>query len=144
MRTCHFITIIAMGLCGMTISKDGHTQPNGEPLAISYQLHGSIDPTGLSPTELTQLPRECVIDFHYSAPTARVVMESPDGLINYLDRIFPLQVQAFPDSTYVYGQPGSWTIGLGHFSGISAFRVRVLNANSQAPIPVAIAEGMYP
>ena len=114
------------------------------PLAIHYTISGDLDPNSLSLSEQVTAPKECVVDFHYSAGSARIIMESPDGQTTYVDRVFPLEVQAFPDSTYVYGKPGAWTVGLGYFENVSAFRVRVVNPSALAPVPVAVAEGTYP
>ena len=112
------------------------------PLEISYNLPGNIDANALSPIELANSPKEYVIDLHFSAPSVRMVMESLDGLTNYLDHVFPLEVQAFPDSTYVYGKPGAWTIGLGHFEGLNEFQVKVINAQGQGN--AVVAQGTYP
>jgi hypothetical protein len=113
------------------------------PLSISYTPPSEVNTNLLSPLALAAAPKECVIDLHYSAPNVRVVMESPDGLTTYLDRVFALEVQALPDSTYVYGQPGAWTIGLGQFESINAFRVRLLNP-AGIGLGAAIAQGSYP
>ena len=109
------------------------------PVSIAYNLPGHLDANQLSPTAIANAPKACTIDFQYAAPNVRVVMESPDGLTNYVDRVFALEAQAFPDSTYV----GAWTIGLGEFEGISAFRVRLFNPAGLG-LGVAIAQGTYP
>ena len=114
------------------------------PVNISYEISGQLNASELSPLAFQAAPKECRVDFHYSGLSARIIMDSPDGQTTYLDRVFPLEVQAFPDSTYVYGKPGAWTVGLGYFENVSAFRVRVVNPSSQAPVPVAVAEGTYP
>ncbi|MCF8276163.1 MAG: hypothetical protein K9J17_05455 [Flavobacteriales bacterium] len=113
------------------------------PVSIDYHVAGNVDANSLSLSSLEAAPKECVIDFHFSAPSVRVIMESPDGLTNYVDRVFPLEVQAFPDSTYVYGKPGAWTIGLGQFENVSAFRVKLVNANTPLVGPT-VAQGTYP
>lgn len=112
-------------------------------VTIAYDLPGSLNANLLSPQAISAAPRECVIDFTSNAQSIRVVMESPDGAVNYIDRVFPLQVQAFPDSTFVYGQPGAWSIGLGQFTAVSEFRVRLLNPMSPG-LGTAVAQGSYP
>ncbi len=113
------------------------------PVAITYTITGSLNANALSPQAIAAAPKECVIDFNSNAASIRVVMESPNGAVNYVDRVFPLQVQAFADSTFVYGQPGAWSIGLGKFANVNEFRVRLLNplAPGQGP---AVAQGSYP
>jgi hypothetical protein len=113
------------------------------PVAITYNITGSLNANALSPQAIAAAPKECVIDFNSNAASIRVVMESPNGSVNYVDRVFPLQVQAFADSTFVYGEPGAWSIGLGQFSNVNEFRVRLLNPLSPALSP-AIAQGTYP
>jgi len=112
-------------------------------LAISYNVSGNLNANALSPSQLVAAPKECIIDFHFSAPSVRVVMESPDGLINYVDRVFDLNVHANPDSTYVYGKPGAWTINLGQFTNVNEFRVKLVNANGLGQGPT-VAQGTYP
>jgi hypothetical protein len=113
------------------------------PVSIAYNLPSNLDGNQLSPTAIVNAPKECIIDFNYAASSVRVVMESPDGLTNYVDRVFPLEVQAFPDSTYVYGQAGAWTIGLGQFENVNAFRVRLFNP-AGIGLGAALAQGTYP
>lgn len=113
------------------------------PIAISYQPSSNLNVNGLSPLAIAAAPKECVIDFASAASSIRVVMESPDGLTNYVDRVFPLQVQAFADSTFVYGEPGAWSIGLGQFSSVNEFRVRLLNPLIPG-LGTAMAQGSYP
>lgn len=113
------------------------------PVAITYNISGSLNANALSPQAIAAAPKECVIDFNSNAASIRVVMESPNGEVNYVDRVFPLQVQAFADSTFVYGQPGAWSIGLGQFSNVNEFRVRLLNPLAPALGP-AVAQGSYP
>jgi len=113
------------------------------PVAITYNITGSLNANALNPQAIAAAPKECVIDFVSNAPSIRVVMESPNGAVNYVDRIFPLQVQAFADSTFVYGEPGAWSIGLGQFSNVNEFRVRLLNPLAPGLSP-AIAQGSYP
>ena len=113
------------------------------PVAITYNITGSLNANALNPLAAAAAPKECVIDFTSNAQSVRVIMESPNGAVNYVDRVFPLQVQAFADSTFVYGQPGAWSIGLGKFANVNEFRVRLLNplAPGQGG---AVAQGTYP
>jgi len=113
------------------------------PVAISYNVVGNLNTNALTPTQVAAAPKECIIDFHFSAPSVRVVMESLDGLTNYVDRVFDLNVDANPDSTYVYGKPGAWTIGLGQFTNVNEFRVKLVNANGLGQGPT-VAQGTYP
>lgn len=113
------------------------------PIDISYAPSTEVDVTQLSPTALAAAPKECIIDFHYSAPSVRVVMESLDGTVNYVNRVYPLEVNAFPDSTYVYGKPGAWTIGLGRFTEVDEFRVKLLNPSAPG-LSASVAQGTYP
>ena len=69
-------------------------------------------------------------------------MESPDGQINYLDKTYALNVHANPDSTWVSGKPGAWTIGLGQFENVDAFTVKVINAQGNGN--AVVAQGSYP
>lgn len=114
------------------------------PTEVTFRPVGNLNANELSASEYAAAPKECILDFHYSAPQARIVMESLDGSNTFFDRVFPLNVQVFPDSTYVYGKPGAWTVGLGVFEGIDEFRVRVVNANAQGPNPPTVAEAVYP
>lgn len=113
------------------------------PVSISYNVEGSINTNGLNPLALAAAPKECIINFNYAAPSVRVVMESPNGQVNYLDRVFALNVHANPDSTYVYGKPGAWTIGLGQFTNVSEFRVKLLDPMAPGLV-TAVAQGSYP
>ncbi len=115
------------------------------PVTITYNVAGNLNANALSQPAINAAPKECIIDFHFSAPTVRVVMESLDGQTNYVDRVFGLNVHANPDSTYVYGKPGAWTINLGHFTNVDEFRVKLVNANAQGGGQgLTVAQGSYP
>lgn len=115
----------------------------GSPAAVSVNYAPSAfqNVGAMSTGQLATAFRECVVDFHFSGPSARVVMESPDGLQTYFDRLVSLEVQAFEDSTWVAGQSGNWTMGLGHYQNIGEFRVRVMNPVGPQP---TVAQGTYP
>lgn len=133
-------TFIALSVLFFLSTMFSHAQ---SPVAITYNVAGNLNANALGPLALAAAPKECVIDFQYAAPTVRVVMESPNGQVNYLDRVFELNVHANPDSTYVYGMPGAWTIGLGQFVNVHEFNVKLLNPLAPGPM-TAVAQGTYP
>ena len=82
------------------------------PVDMSYYLPSSVSIYGLNSRWFDNAPKECVIDFNSSVPSARVMMESRDGQSNYVDRTLLLEAQALPDKTFVHDTPVVWAIGL--------------------------------